>query len=88
VRSDHPDEVAASLMPGVTIVEHTLSPGQVVKLATPSDAAAAKPVFTVVLEKLLRERAAVRALLKRTTDPGQRTVLDCRQVSSSNLISM
>ena len=42
-------------------------------------AAAAKPKLTVVLEKLLAERAAVRKVLKTETNPEVRKILDARQ---------
>ncbi|KAG5183098.1 hypothetical protein JKP88DRAFT_241320 [Tribonema minus] len=72
-------EVAAAARPGVVTTEYDLGNGTVVTLAKPSDPNAPPPKLTIVLEKLLRERALVRAQLKTETDPLRRDILDCRQ---------
>jgi DNA polymerase elongation subunit (family B) len=81
VRAEHPEEVAASLLPGVVVAEHEIAPGKIVRLATPSDPTAGKPIFTIILEKLLKERADVRAQIKKTSDPDIKSILDKRQLS-------
>lgn len=79
VRQHVPEEVAASQELGVVLTDYEISKGHIVKLAKPSDPNADKPVITKVLEKLLRERAAVRKVLKTEPDPSTRNILDARQ---------
>lgn len=78
VRSNIPEEVAASLEPGVTVKEHRIGATKTVRLATPSGDDS-PPIFTDIIKKLLRERALVRKAMKTITDKGQLEVLDCRQ---------
>ena len=80
VRQGEASEVAASLEEGVVVVEHHVSATKTVKLARPSLKGDVPPL-SLILEKLLYERAKVRKLLKAETDPGQRIVLDKRQLA-------
>lgn len=80
VRSDHPEEVAASKLSGVKITEHQVSATQIVRLATPYPDSG-KPYFRRTLEKLLSERATVRKMEETETDPAKRAILNARQLS-------
>lgn len=79
MRDAYPEEVAASREEGVVIHEHPVSEQHVVNIAF--SPGSGKPPFTLILEKLLRERKLVRIQEEAEEDPGKKAVLHARQMA-------